>query len=472
MSDRRDNISWLVGALVSGVIHLGAAVGAARYGTFIVPPSTNSTNPDSGVDVALLPPDDLAAPDAALPPPPPPPPPLPLPQPPEEQRQSVMRLGIRESSQNTDAWLGFDTPDEHSGMLSTLDQAALALDPGIAGMPGDAAQAPGNPTTQPTPPAPSDSLAAPSPQPAPQPAPQQQPAPDAAIQPASQPQPQPQPEIAPRPEQPLPDGEPAPGAARGTPDAPRPDAPAEHTPQPTKQPVPQPTQQPAPPDPASSSDPATKPTTTPPTTPPDSAKLAPDAAPQDVVEVRDDPLLPPLPTLGPMPLPAPAQGSAPPPTPAQQAQPAVADAPSSPATQPASPTTPAAGMQGSAKATPGNKSDRESDAASKKGPLEVRPGKPAAGQGLEIQTVRPQWSITTRLTAVPRNPMVRIVFGPDGKVKTAGFLTGQDTGSPDIDGPLLDAIYRWTAKGKAIDELPKNNPKAGVPLVMRIVLRG
>jgi hypothetical protein len=204
--------------------------------------------------------------------------------------------------------------------------------------------------------------------------------------------------------------------------------------------------------------------------PPVDALQLPDGAMVGPAEVRDDALLPAAMPIGVAPNnPAPA-GAAPKATPAVPAAPAAPAAVVPPAGPEAAQGAP--GSAGSAKATPGNKSDRESDAASKKGPIEVRPGKPAAGQGLEIQTVRPKWSITVQLTSVPKNPMVRIVFGPDGKVKNAAFLVGQDTGSAEVDGPLLDAIYRWTAKGKAIDQLPKNDPKAGVPLIMRIVLRG
>lgn len=35
---------------------------------------------------------------------------------------------------------------------------------------------------------------------------------------------------------------------------------------------------------------------------------------------------------------------------------------------------------------------------------------------------------------------------------------------------LLDVIYNWTAKGKALDELPADDPKAVVSIKMQMVL--
>jgi len=459
MRERNENMSWLVGALVSGVVHVGAGVGAARYGTFAAVGPAQLM--DAGGEVLLVPPEDSSDESERSQFLPPPPPPMQLPRPPDDPSQPPLRLGIRESSQSTEAWLGFDSPDEHSGAMSTLDQAALALDPGVAGTPGDAAEANGAPAAAPTPPAPSDVLAS-------QTAPSVLPTPQAAATPAMDARTA-TPET---PQRPLPEGEAKPGDARGQPtdsSTPR-ESPAE--------PAPKNSAELTPPQSTSGSESAGNAASDATTPVVEGARQSPDAVPIAPSEVIPDPLLPPMPAPSPVPLAAPA-GSAPPPSPAQDAQPASPgdEASTTPTPNPTTPTDvsaapPTPGTQGSAKATPGNKSDRESDAASRKGPIEVRPGKPAAGQGLEIQTVRPQWSITTRLTAAPRNPMVRIVFGADGRVKAARFLVGQDTGTPDIDGPLLDAIYRWTARGKAIDDLPKKDPKAGVPLIMRIVLRG
>jgi hypothetical protein len=119
---------------------------------------------------------------------------------------------------------------------------------------------------------------------------------------------------------------------------------------------------------------------------------------------------------------------------------------------------------------PGQKDDREADASAVIDSIEVVPGKPAAAKGLRIQTSRPQWSMATKLTARPRNPTVRITFGPTGRVSKAEFVAGKNSGYVDVDQPLLNAVYRWTARGEAIDKLHAGNPKAGVTITVNILL--
>lgn len=115
-------------------------------------------------------------------------------------------------------------------------------------------------------------------------------------------------------------------------------------------------------------------------------------------------------------------------------------------------------------------SERESDATSRARVVEWEPGKPAAAEGLDITTVRPRWTVTTKITAVPRNPVVRIEFRKNGTVARAAYLEGQGSGYPNVDGPLLDAIYAWTARGRALDELPTGDPDAVTVVTMRIIL--
>lgn len=119
---------------------------------------------------------------------------------------------------------------------------------------------------------------------------------------------------------------------------------------------------------------------------------------------------------------------------------------------------------------PGEKDDREADASAIVDSIEVVPGKPAAAKGLRIQTSRPQWSMTTKLTARPRNPTIRITFGPTGRVTSAEFVRGKATGYTEVDQPLLNAIYRWTARGEAIDKLNPTNPRSGVSITVNILL--
>lgn len=121
----------------------------------------------------------------------------------------------------------------------------------------------------------------------------------------------------------------------------------------------------------------------------------------------------------------------------------------------------------------GEISDREAEATAIRNAIVVEPGKPAAGQGLQIKTIRPRWSHFTLLTAAPRDAVVRIGFNRLGKVEDVEFL--QDTGRADVDRPLLDAIYNWTASGKELEKLApveEGKPAETVKLVFRLILRG
>lgn len=129
---------------------------------------------------------------------------------------------------------------------------------------------------------------------------------------------------------------------------------------------------------------------------------------------------------------------------------------------------------------PGEASDAESTAAALEEAVDVRPGKVLAAKGLKIQTVRPEWSVTTRIMSSPRNPVVRVTFGRSGKVIKADFVEGQTTGWPEVDGPLKDALYRWTASGEELKKLPpapppradgKPVPQRGISLTFRVLLR-
>jgi hypothetical protein len=122
---------------------------------------------------------------------------------------------------------------------------------------------------------------------------------------------------------------------------------------------------------------------------------------------------------------------------------------------------PAAGPSGADPAR-GEVTDRESVALSVRRAPAVRlvEGRVQAAEGLEIQTRRPRWTNTVIATRNPRTPTVEIVFGADGRVRRAAFVsdgaTVYSTGFEDVDQPLLNAVYGWTARGKAIDELEED----------------
>jgi len=99
-----------------------------------------------------------------------------------------------------------------------------------------------------------------------------------------------------------------------------------------------------------------------------------------------------------------------------------------------------------------------SDAAAIESAINAKPGRVIAAQGLQIKTVRPEWAIATRLRASPKNPVVKITFGRAGKVIRAAFVAEQSTGDKEVDGPLLAALYRWTAKGEQLLLLPPPPP--------------
>ena len=117
-------------------------------------------------------------------------------------------------------------------------------------------------------------------------------------------------------------------------------------------------------------------------------------------------------------------------------------------------------------------SDKDADAVSKETDETVTEyllGKPLVAQGLDIRTVRPVWSIRTMLLARPRNPRVRIHFDRTGKVTLA--VIEESSGEPDVDRPLLDAIYQWRAVGDRLLELPEEDPDATIAIALTIKLR-
>ncbi len=122
---------------------------------------------------------------------------------------------------------------------------------------------------------------------------------------------------------------------------------------------------------------------------------------------------------------------------------------------------------------PGEPSDRESVATALREAIDLSEwGRPLAREGLEVKTVRPRWSVTTRLARSPRNPVLIIRFGADGAVRSAEFLRDKrmifSTGFSDVDGPLLDAVYRWRAQGRAIEALGEGGEHQ---ISVRVVLR-
>lgn len=99
----------------------------------------------------------------------------------------------------------------------------------------------------------------------------------------------------------------------------------------------------------------------------------------------------------------------------------------------------------------GRQDDRESDPTSINQSELGDPGQPLAARGLRIRTVRPVFSHYTSIMSKPRDPVVRIHFGASGHAKRVDLI--EATGNPDIDRPVLDAVYRWTASGESLKDL-------------------
>lgn len=113
-------------------------------------------------------------------------------------------------------------------------------------------------------------------------------------------------------------------------------------------------------------------------------------------------------------------------------------------------------------------SDREADAAATDEPHEVRPGQPLAAEGLRVQTRgRPDFSVITRLTGARRTPVYAITFGRDGRVKNVEIV--ESSGNSNVDEPWRNVLYRWTATGERLEQLPEDDPKAGVTIKIRLL---
>lgn len=165
-------------------------------------------------------------------------------------------------------------------------------------------------------------------------------------------------------------------------------------------------------------------------------------------------------------------------TPSDLFRPPAAETPTSANRGDASAAAPSPRSQGAAGASqanspdaqPGRKSDEESPAASIAGSLVYKPGEPLAGKGLRVLTVRPQYGITTLMTAAPKNATAVITFGRDGRVIRAAFKDGKGTGYEDVDKPLLEAVYRWKAQGEALARVPADQPRAGVTFEIKFLM--
>jgi len=113
--------------------------------------------------------------------------------------------------------------------------------------------------------------------------------------------------------------------------------------------------------------------------------------------------------------------------------------------------------------------EKDASARALKKPVKVDPGRPVAAEGLDIRTVRPKWSHTTLLTSRPRSPVIRVYFNRQGKVDRAVFE--RNTGNRFVDQPLMNAVYAWTARGEALNDLAKEENESTLEIIFEISLR-
>jgi len=343
---------------------------------------------------------------------------------PMEDRRPPQQITIGDENSTADSttWLGFDEATPHHAELGEVEQPALQRDPSSGGpsVPPSPAVSPA-PMVEATPPAPPQVESAPEPAPDVAPAPPEDGAPPPpALDPGRT--------EASKPEE---DKEPDPVPAEEL------DDPTEH--------IVLPHQDESAPDDIPADDPPSKEDEHLP--PPDDQSKPPEETdqpkdPQEQIPENPQDL---------------------PPNPAHD-QPQQDQVPTEPAhegsnpTQPSAPQEPVPGGEGTAQGpgtgnsdANGLADDRESDASS----IEAFPikqlGKPLAARGLKIITTKPRLSYHTQIMGWGQDPIVRIAFASDGRVREAMFL--QESGNPDIDGPVKDALYMWRAEGKALASL-------------------
>lgn len=463
MADHRTNTSFLIGLAVSACAHIAALIGLQHVK---IEPSRTHISLASLKPVTGLP-HQLRLPD--LPPPPPPDPTTPLP-PPQEKPRDIdrdVKFGIDDSKIDSKTWLGFLEGDTPSGRQGETDQAAMALDPGDPGAasPGS----PGSPGAQPSSASP-ESTAKPAVAKPPDLMNVRPPTPTLAeaAKPAEDSEPKKAEEAAPAPSRSAPaeaappvgqSGEktdvadplaPRAGAEKSTAgersdaikpvDAPKPDGITEAKPDK--------------PDAKEGEEREGE------IRDADSEKMSSEdgkgEAEKEVKEVAAASLVAKPDEAAPPVAMAPAA-----PAPPEEEAPESEASPSSGASSSSAPT-PATGGQSKQK---GIRSDRESEAFSKKViDAPMRDGRVQAGKGLNIITRRADFTNTTLLTAPPRDTMIRISFQKSGRVKRAEFINGSATGNPNVDDPLMNAIYRWRASGKDLHAL-------GVEETLSVVVR-
>jgi len=82
--------------------------------------------------------------------------------------------------------------------------------------------------------------------------------------------------------------------------------------------------------------------------------------------------------------------------------------------------------------------------------IPVHAGSVVACEGMEVRPVVPRETVAMRFS-FPANPVARLTFNHRGEVVNVKLL--RSTGTADWDGPIIAALYAWTAVGPKLDEI-------------------
>jgi len=139
------------------------------------------------------------------------------------------------------------------------------------------------------------------------------------------------------------------------------------------------------------------------------------------------------------------------------------------------PAAPASARPATAPVDPGSNGEEQGDPADKEVDpssfIEVpesnwKAGKPLAARGLELFPRKPVFTVHTRLTALPHNPLCVIFFDRSGAVREAAIV--KSSGDQRVDDAIRASLYFWRAKGEQLDVVAEDDV---VEVRIRYVLR-
>jgi len=92
-----------------------------------------------------------------------------------------------------------------------------------------------------------------------------------------------------------------------------------------------------------------------------------------------------------------------------------------------------------------------------------------SGGGLRLLTVRPEFSLYTRVRSRLVDPRVELRFDRDGRVESVEWV--RRTGSQWADSDIETALYRWRASGGEEGVEAEGGGGSGLPAVVELTLR-